>query len=356
MPAVKDKNGTWISRFYSLNYLGEKKQHFKRGFKTKKEALEYERETLAKANFNTSMSFGVLYELYLDDISNRLREHTIIGKKYLIETKILPFFRNMKLESVTPIVIRKWQNELLNTLNPKTNKPYTQTYIKTINNQLVAIFNYARKYHSLKENPCHLAGTIGKKNAEEMEIWTCEEFDKFINELKNKPISYMGFTLLFWSGMRIGELLALTVKDIDFDKNKIKINKSYQRLKGKDIITAPKTPKNKRDIDIPSDIMLLLKEYLNKLYKYTANTRLFNCTKHQFEHDIDTYSKKAGVKKIRVHDLRHSHASYLINHNVNILAISNRLGHEKIETTLNIYSHLYKESQNYMIDILNNRK
>lgn len=353
MPAVKSKNGTWIARFYSLDYLGNKKQHFKRGFKTKKEAQEYEREILAKSNFNTTMTFKSLYELYLEDISTRVREHTLIGKKYLMEAKVLPFFKNLKLDDITSVVIRKWQNKLLKEINPKTQKPYSQTYIKTINNQLVAIFNYAVKYHSLKNNPCHLAGSIGKKNAEEMEIWTLEEFQKFIDTVKHKYISYVGFIVLFWTGMRIGELLALTKKDVDLERKTITINKSYQRLKGKDVITPPKTPKSKREIIISDFIVELLKEYISKLYEPHSSTRIFPCTKHQFEHDIVTYSQKAGVKRIRIHDLRHSHASYLINHNVNILAISQRLGHEKIETTLNIYSHLYKKSQDYMVAVLN---
>lgn len=354
MPAVKDKKtGKWIARFYSSNLQGEKIQHFKRGFLTKKEALEYEREFLSKNNFSTDMNFLSLYELYMEDISARLRQHTIISKKYMFEQKILPFFKKIKLNKITPIVIRKWQNELLNTINPSTNSNYSQTYIKTINNQLVAIFNYAVKYHNLKENPCHKAGSIGKKHADEMSIWSVEEFNSFIILLKDKPISYVGFNILFWCGLRIGELLALTRKDIDLENKTLRINKSYQRLNGKDVITDPKTPKSKRIIDLSDNLVSILSDYFKKFYECDENTRLFPGTKFRFEHDMNFYSKKANIKKIRIHDLRHSHASFLINNNVNILAIANRLGHEKIETTLNTYSHLYKESHNYMMKILN---
>lgn len=354
MAATKEKStGTWTARFYVSNYKGERSQKKKRGFKTKREALEYEREFLAKSEFNLSMTFRSLYELYMTDMENRLRENTFITKNLMIKLKILPFFEDIKLENITSVVIRKWQNELLSSVNPKTKNKYSQTYIKTINNQLVAIFNYAVRFHSLKENPCHKAGTIGKRNADEMNIWTVKEFNKFVVLLKHKQVSYVGFQILFWCGLRIGELLALTVKDINFKNKTLNIDKSYQRIKRRDVITLPKTPKSKRVIDIPDNLILILENYLKKMYDYDEETRLFPATKSTFEHDMTIYSKKAHLKKIRLHDLRHSHASFLINNNVNILAIANRLGHEKIETTLNTYSHLYRESHNFMIEILN---
>lgn len=354
MSATKDnKTGKWISRFYYTTYEGNKKQAFKRGFATKKEALEYEREFLNKLDLNIDMTFKSLYELYMEDVNNRLRKHTLETKKNIIESKILPFFKKLKISEITPVVVRRWQNIILNA--EKNGQKYSQTYIKTINNQLVAIFNYAVKFHNLKENPCHKAGSIGKKNAHEMTIWTVEEFDKFYKAIHNKPMISTGFYLLFWTGIRIGELLALTVGDIDFDKKTLRINKSYQRINGEDVITAPKTPKSIRTIDLSDDCIMLLADYLNKLYSPEEDTRLFNSTKHAFEKNIALYSKKANVKKIRVHDLRHSHASFLINNNVNILAIASRLGHEKIETTLNIYSHLYRSSYDYMIDVLNKK-
>lgn len=352
MSAIKESNGTWSARFY-VNTLEGKIRKRKRGFNTKREALEWEREFLAKTHLDVNMSFGSLYELYKEDMEIRLREHTNKTKVYIIETKILPFFQKMKISDITPLVVRKWQSSLIKSKNPRNNTPYSQTYIKSINNQLTAIFNYAIKFHNLTENPCHKAGSIGKKNAGEMDIWTPDEFYSFVALVQHKPKSYTGFNILFWTGIRIGELLALTVEDFNFEKKVLRINKSYQRLNGKDIITEPKTPKSIRTLDISDSLIILVKDYISKLYKPNGNTRLFDGTKHLFEHDMRFYSLRANLKKIRLHDLRHSHASYLINNNVNILAIANRLGHEKIETTLNIYSHLYRESQDHMISILN---
>lgn len=352
MPATKDINGTWISRFYYVDYQGNRQRCFKRGFKTKKDALEYEREFLSKYKFEVTMSFKSLYELYIDDLSHRLREHTLINKKHIIGLKILPFFKNMQLKDITPIIIRKWQNNILKTRNPKTGKFYSQTYIKSIHNQLTAIFNYAVKFHSLQENPCHKAGSIGRKHADEMNIWTPEEFELFIKNLKDNPSAYVGFNILFWCGLRIGELLALEIGDIDFENNTININKSYQRLNKEDIITDPKTPKSKRIIEITPQLANILKDYIKTLYKPVPEMRLIPHTKYLFEHTMKKYSKIAGVKKIRIHDLRHSHASLLIHLGVNPLTIARRLGHEKVETTLNTYSHLFPNSNKEMIELL----
>lgn len=212
MSVYKEERGTWRCLFRYKDYQGNVKQGQKRGFKTRREALEYEREFLAKSSFNNTMTFQSLYELYIEDMRSRLKENTILSKKHIIEVKILPFFQKLTLDKITPVTIRKWQNGLLEYKN-KTGESYSQTYIKSINNQLVAIFNYAVKYHSMKENPCHKAGNIGKKHADEMKIWTVEEFNKFIYELKHKPVQYTGFNILFWCGLRIGD-----------DDDKIRLN------------------------------------------------------------------------------------------------------------------------------------
>lgn len=350
MGATKQENGTWRARFYYNNLQGERIQKQKRGFKTKKEALEWEREFLLKSKFSTEMTFKSLYDLYIKDLENRLRLNTIGTKKYILELKILPFFQNMRIEDITPIKIREFQNILLNSKKRGSGKEYSQTYIKTINNQLVAVFNYAVKYHNLKENPCHKAGSIGKKNAEEMKIWTVEEFNSFVELLKNKPVSYIGFKILFWGGLRIGELLALTVKDVDLEKKTININKSYQRIKGADVVTEPKTPKSKRVIEITQELAEDLGEYIGKIYNVKPDTRLIHSTKHRFENDMRNYCIKAGVHKIRIHDLRHSHASLLIHLGVSPVLIARRLGHEKIQTTLDTYSHLYPSANSDMMD------
>lgn len=354
MPVYKEENGTWRARFYYIDHTSKRRETQKRGFKKKSEAQEYEREFLRKAQYNVDMTFESLVVLYFEDLSTRLKENTLETKKYLMELKIAPFFNKLKLSEITPNTIRAWQRKILQYTNEKTGKKYSQTYIKTMNNQLVAIFNYAVRFYNLKENPCHKAGSIGKKNADEMNIWSIEEFKKFISSEKLiNPIAKTGFQTLFWTGLRIGELLALTREDIDLEKKTLRVNKSYQRLKGRDIITTPKTPRSNRIIEISDNLANVLENYFEKLYDLKKKDRIFPCTKYLFEHEIKRIAKAENMESIRLHDLRHSHASLLIHLGVNPVLISKRLGHEKVETTLNTYSHIYPNANISMMNLLN---
>lgn len=155
----------------------------------------------------------------------------------------------------------------------------------------------------------------------------------------------MMFQVLYWTGMRIGELLALTYNDIDFEAQTIRVCKSYQRFDKRDVITTPKTPKSNRNISIPNFLVEDLKEYTEKLYGIMADGRIFQCTKSYLTAEMTRGIKNSGGKRIRVHDLRHSHASLLVEMNFSPKEIAERLGHEKIETTLNTYSHLYPNKQ-----------
>lgn len=291
------------------------------------------------------MKFADFWKMYCADMETRLREHTMRTKKYIVELKILPYFGNKRVNDITAADIRQWQNELIK-------MGYSPTYLKTINNQLSAIFNYAVRYYDLKSNPCAKAGSMGKSKAEEMDFWTGEEFRRFIDSVMNKRLSYMAFMTLYWTGIRLGELLALNPKDVDLEKRTISITKSYQRLGKKDVITPPKTPKSKRVITIPEFLAADIKDYMDSLYDLQENDRLFPITKYYLEHEMQRGIKESGVKRIRVHDLRHSHASMLIELGFSLLEIANRLGHEKVETTLNTYAHLYPNKQTKLADRL----
>jgi len=349
MAAYKDEEQkTWYVQFYYRDWQGQNKKKKKRGFPTKKEAQEWEREFLNKQQANPDMAFGSLVDLYMEDMVHRLRKSTMENKKFVINLKILPFFKELPINEIKATQIRKWQNELMNNSNN-----YSETYIKTINNQLVAIFNYAVKFYDLKGNPCHKAGSIGKKNADEMQFWTKDEFLCFLPTISDKPQSKAAFETLYWTGLRIGELMALTPKDIDFDNKTLSINKSYQRLNKEDIITDPKTPKSNRSIALPEFVCNDLQEYIGKLYDLKLDDRIFPFTKFFLHHEMDRGCKKSGVKRIRLHDLRHSHASLLIEMGFSPLLIAERLGHEKVETTLNTYSHLYPNKHSQIADKLN---
>lgn len=347
LKAQKDPaTGKWKVQYRFKDWQGNSKKSTKRGFNTKREAEEWLRSFLTLKQSDFDMKFEDFLKIYYEDMEKRLREHTMINKKYIIESKIVPYFGNLKIDSIKPANIRKWQNELMQ-------QGYAETYLKTINNQLTCIFNYAVKYYDLKNNPCTKAGSMGKSNADEMQFWTKNEFTMFVDSVMDKRQSYAAFMTLYWTGIRIGELLALTRSDIDCESRTISISKSYQRLGRKDVITPPKTPKSKRIISIPEFLTIDLQDYLSSLYEVQAGDRIFPFSKSFMESEIKRGIKNSNVKRIRLHDLRHSHASLLIEMGFTPLEIAERLGHERIETTMNTYAHLYPHKQVQLANKLN---
>ena len=309
MPAYKDrKTGTWFVKFYCKDWTGENKQIKKRGFATKREALDYERNYKIRQENNLDMTFGEFWKLYTEDVKNRVKLNTWLTKEHIVETKILPYFKNLKMNEITAGDVRKWQNEMVG-FRYENGESYSQTYRKTMHNTLSAIFNHACRFYNLKSNPARQAGNMGKEENKEMLFWTTEEYKKFSDAIVDKPISFYAFEMLYWTGMRLGELLALTTEDFDFDKNTVRINKSYQRLQGQDFITTPKTPKSNRTIKLPKFLSEEMQDYFAMLYDQEPTERIFQVTKSFLHHEMERGSKLAGVKKIRIHDLRHSHVS-----------------------------------------------
>ena len=348
MPAYKDeKTGKWFAKFYYTNWQGIKKQKWKRGFATKKEALGFERDFLEKQSANPDMTFQNLYEIYMEDMAARLKQSTLLTKKTVLQTHILPFFSSKPINEIKASDVRRWQAKLMSSPNN-----YSQTYLKKINTELNSIINYAKRFYDLNTNPCGKAGTIGKAKAEEMDYWTYDEYIAFREGVKDKPLSYICFEVLYWTGMREGELLALSPADIDLDNKIISINRTYQRIGGKDVFTSPKTRKSKRKIPIPDFLCQELSDYIQSRYMLDADERLFPVTKSYLSHEMIRGCKNTGVKKIRIHDVRHSHASLLINQGCDALMLADRLGHEKVSTTLNTYSHLFPHKQQELVHSL----
>ena len=351
MAAFKnEKNGTWYVQFRYTDWKGERQQKLKRGFATKREALEWEREFLMQKQADVTMSFDSYVELYERDIKPRLKENTWLTKESIIEKKILPYFQKRKLCDITAKDVIEWQNEIRK-LTDKSGKKYSQTYLKTVHNQLSALFNHAVRYYGLKSNPAAIAGNMGTEERKEMLFWTLEEYKKFSEVMMDKQISYYAFQMLYWCGIREGEMLALTPKDFDFKAETVTIDKSYQRLKGRDVITTPKTKKSNRMIKMPKFLCEEMQEYLSMLYGLKKKDRIFTVTKSYLHHEMDRGAEAAGVKRIRIHDLRHSHISLLIDMGFSAVAIADRVGHESIDITYQ-YAHLFPSKQTEMADRL----
>ena len=213
MPAYKDsKTGTWFVKFYCKDWTGENKQIKKRGFATKREALDYERNYKIRQKNNLDMTFGEFWKLYSEDVKNYVKLNTWLTKEHIVDTKILPYFKNLKMNEITPGDVRKWQNEMV-AFRYENGKCYSQTYKKTMHNILSAIFNHACRFYNLKSNPARQAGNMGREEKKEMLFWTTEEYKKFSEAVIDKPVSFYAFEMLYWTGMRLGD-----------DDDKIRLN------------------------------------------------------------------------------------------------------------------------------------
>ena len=355
MPAYKDKNkGTWYASFYYENWMGIKEKKMKRGFATKREALEWERNFLQQKSADLNMTFETFVHQYITDMQGRIKESTWSTKEHILYKKLVPYFGNKKMCEIQSKDVIAWQNEMLNHRD-KDGKSYSPIYLKTLHNQLSAVFNHAVRHYHLSANPAAQAGNMGKAKNGEMSYWTKEEYQKFSQVIMDKPLSFYAFEILYWCGIREGELLALTSADFDLFKGTVTINKSYQRIKGRDVVTDPKTPKSNRVIQMPAFLCEEMQEYIKSLYAVRPTDRIFPVTKSYLYREMERGSKAAGVKRIRIHDLRHSHISLLIDMGFSALAIADRVGHESIDITYR-YAHLFPTRQEEMANKLNLEK
>lgn len=345
MPSYYDESKkSWYCKFYYTDYTGAKKQKLKRGFKLQREAKEWERTFLEKMQGTPDMTFQALYDLYIDDMSHRLRENSIEGKKNVFKNRILPYFHDKAVNTITPADIRAWQNEQIS-------KGYSDAYLDRMQNMLTTIMNYAVKYYNLPSNPCDKAGHMGKRTRSQ-KFWTVDEFNKIIVNVTD-PAANTALMVLFYSGMRFGELLALTLQDFDFNSNTVNINKSLQhRAKLGDLVTPPKTDNGIRCISMPPAIMKLVKGYTERIYGISGNDRVFTFTKSLISGNMKRGAAASGVPVIRIHDLRHSHVSLLIEMGFSPHLIAERIG-DTVQMVNNTYGHLYPTKHKEVADKLN---
>ena len=280
-----------------------------------------------------------------------MKLNTWLTKESIIKKKILPYFAKRKLSEITAKDIMRWQNEIRE-MRDCHGKPLSKTYLKTVHNQLSAIFNHAARFYGLNLNPARQAGNMGAEERKEMLFWTREEYTRFSEAMMDKPLSFYAFEVLYWCGVREGELLALTPADFDFEKRTLTINKSYQRINKQDVITTPKTPKSNRVIQMPQFLCDELQDYLKQLYGVEPDSRMFPHQQKLSSPGNGPWLQANWVKRIRIHDLRHSHISLLIDMGFTALAIAERVGHESIDITYN-YAHLFPSKQAEMADKLN---
>lgn len=346
MPAYRDEERkTWTANFRYTDWMGKQQRKVKRGFKTKREALAYENSFKATVNANMDMALENFVDVYFNDKKGEFKHRTEKSKKYMIERHIIPYLGAKKMNEISPADILAWQKEI-------RKKEYSESYQRMLQNQVTALFTHANKIYNLTNNPCQKVKKIGKSDVRRLNFWTYDEYKQFIDTFEREERGFVMFEILFWTGCREGEMLALAKEDIDFEMNQIHIRKTYYRDGGQDYITSPKTEESIRTIDIPIFLKEEIKTYYERLYGYEEDMRLFPITARAVEKLMERHIVMAGVQKIDVHSLRHSAVAYLIKQGIPAMIIKERLGHKDIRITLNTYGHLYPSEQKKVAELM----
>lgn len=363
MPIYKDiKRNTWYFRDYVQLKNGERKQKTRSGFKTKSEAKKAETEFLLNYNIveNINIKFTDLYIEYIKHKKQKLKYQSFRALKNRIDTHILPFFKDYYINNIMGKDYIEWKDYILE-------KNFSYNYNSSLHLAMVNILNYAMNFYGLNSNvACKIGNFPNINTIPKINFWTLEEFNNFIDYVDD-IVYYSFFTILFYTGMRLGECLALNWNDIN--ENYIDINKTLIRNDHNNneySFNSPKTKKSIRTIQIDNNTYLILKNlktYYKKIINFDDNWFVFGGIKPLSTTTIQRkkkyYCEISKTKEIRIHDFRHSHASFLVSNNLPITLISKRLGHSNISMTLNTYSHFIPDDEQKtvnLIDTINKNK
>ena len=285
------------------------------------------------------MDFDDFANVYLDYIKTRIKDSSYEVKRRIIENNVSPFFKGVSVSAIDVRMVHAFQNDLLERYDKES------TYLHSIQEHFSCILNHAVTAYGLKTNPMKIVGYVGSiKRKKPYTVWTKEQF-MYAVEFEDKEMYRVLWWVLFFSGLRIGEALALTRSDI-VERNGglcIHVTKTYNRIHKKDVITTPKTSSSDRFVDIPEYIVKMIDAYLEHVYSYNPmKDRIFTVQNASASRKLHKLAKAADLPNIHLHDLRHSHATMLIYRGVPITAISARLGHSNVRITMETYAHAYK--------------
>ena len=352
MPSYKyqTKSGhtLWFCAFYTKDTItGKNVKKKKSGFQTKRDADEWERNYLQMRANLPSVSFRSVADAYLEDAAHLLKPHTLYARRLMLARYLLPAFGDQVVGDITPAAIRSF----LLSLDGKMSR----SYLATTRALLSTIFSFCTRYYGLPNNPVRSVGKLPAKtkSPDALHFWTPEQFARFIlSGLYPEHIAI--FSVLFWTGMRLGECQALTRKDVDLDNATISISKTVSYVPPRRfVIQPPKTQAAVRTITIPHRLVAILEDWFRIKIMKSDSDLIF---KIRYQANLNElfrlHAKRAGLPIIRIHDLRHSHASMLVDMGFPPIVIRDRLGHKDIQTTLNIYSHLYPHQGQDIADAL----
>lgn len=355
MPVYKDYNDSYYFRTYVL-LLGNSKQITRRGFKTKNEALRSMQrvEAEGEASIN-NMTFQQLYDNYVGHYFLKNRGQSFRRIKSYFTIHILPFFKDARVVKISSSDYLEWKRLILN-------KELSDSFNKGLHGSMVTILNHAMKFYGLDKNIAKETGGFKKTYRKKPKsIWSFEEYEQYISVIDDL-IDKALFSTLYETGIRYGELAALQWSD--FDGKTINVNKTISKEfdgNKKHIINDPKTRSSKRVITLSDNVIKLLKELKEHFTHYVCfddSWFIFGGIKPYSHTTANNHKKRycelAKVKRITLHEFRHSHVSLLINSGVPITDISERLGHADASITLGIYSHMLRKEKDPVIEVLNN--
>jgi len=373
MSVYKDeKRGTWYFSIRIKDENGFVKQVVRRGFKTETQAKKAEKQVYLNdkpSAIKKNVTFRQVVEECSERDINKVTPNVINRNKVLYEKYIEPFFKDIKIANLTPKFVESWNDYMLSTNDGKL-KVSTLNIIQTT---LKKYLNYMQKYENTPNYSVYLEKFTRNTLVETFEsyddieedfnIYTLSEFEQFISVISSEEWLYKNiFITLFNTGLRINELRALTVADIDFDNKKLRINKSLtlDDVNGIETITRPKTKSSIRVIDIDNRTIEALRETVEHFKQYRNHQDswfifggLIPTPLHNIRYRNKQYANKANMKEIKLHDFRHSHASYLVSNGFNVLFVSARLGHSSPTMTLKVYSHSAEEYNKKEMNKLN---
>ena len=358
---------------YYVKFRVGNKSTTKRGFSSRQEALQFLAKLKEKDSVEKNYKFCEIAEMFLEYQKNNMTYGTYARSKNMIETIFYPRFKDKYMKNITPLECSQFKDDVAKLTQTKTvdgkkvKVPYATAYKNEIIIRFKSLFNFAYRNLLIDRNPCIGIGKLKKSFDEsrasinrDMQIWSIDEFNQFVECVPNE-IYRIFFTTLFYTGLRIGEALALTWND--FYDSKLNIDKSVTRKtdKGTYEVKLPKTPSSVRIVSLPAFLNNLLTELYQKeseIVGFKKTWFIFHRLKPLPQASIDRVKARAitqcGVKFIRIHDFRHSHASYLIGNGMDIVAVSRRLGHSTINETLKTYSHLLQKNDDEIINLLEN--
>lgn len=346
MVAKDEARNTWYVRFWSKDTFGKRKEIWKRGFKTKREASEWEAEQKKLRKGSTEMTFGSFCtEIFLPYMELRVKHSSFITYESIVKRVLVPYFGGFKLEEITASQITKWENEQRKLTGVKYNRPRSLRYLKDVFKMLSMVFKHAVRYYGLKTNPAAIAGNFQGTETRRVGYWTLDEFRKFYKVVEEKEPKYaLPFALLYWLGLREGELYVLTAGDFDFEKNTVSISKTGYKSLGVEYTTVPKTAHSNRTISVPKFLSDQVRSYLETNKPISDDVPICHIGSTTIRRALHRLAEEAGVKEIRVHDLRRSHCSLLVDKGFSLTAIAKRLGHNSTTVTA-LYADLFPHVQ-----------